>query len=94
MLIYNREPQGFIEVWMTNEEQETIDRKELTAQILEDAGHPKKCKVVYFLSGSADLTDCMSSLLRKTLAQICVLCRLHFDTAYVTMMLAYIRISK
>ena len=65
MLIYNREPQGFIEVWMTNEEQETIDRKELTAQILEDAGHPKKCKVVYFLSGSADLTDCMSGLLRK-----------------------------
>ena len=65
MLIYNREPQGFIEVWMTNEEQETIDRKALTAQILADAGRPKKCKVVYFLSGSADLTDCMSGLLRK-----------------------------
>ena len=67
MLIYNREPQGFIEVWMTNEEQETIDRRELTAQILADAGHPKKCKVVYLLSGSADLTECMSSLLRKNL---------------------------
>ena len=65
MLIYNREPQGLIEVWMTIEEQKTIDRKELTAQILADAGHPKKCKVVYFLSGSADLTDCMSGLLRK-----------------------------
>ena len=67
MLIYNREPQGFIEVWMTNEEQETIDRRELTARILADAGHPKKCKVVYFLSGSVDLTECMSSLLRKIL---------------------------
>ena len=31
MLIYNREPQGIIEVRMMNEEQETIDRKELTA---------------------------------------------------------------
>lgn len=51
MLIYNREPQGFIEVWMTNEEQETIDRKELTAQILEEAGHPKKCKVVFYFFG-------------------------------------------
>ena len=74
MLIYNREPQGFIEVWMTNEEQETIDRKALTAQILEEAGHPKKCKVVYFLSGSADLTECMSSLLRKISdADLCTL---------------------
>ena len=59
------EPRGFIEVWMTNEERETIDRRKLTAQILEEAGHPKKCKVVYFLSGSADLIDCMSGLLRK-----------------------------
>lgn len=65
MEIFNRAEKGFIEVWMTNEEQQTIDRKELTAQILADAGHPKKCKVVYFLSGSADLTDCMSGLLRK-----------------------------
>jgi hypothetical protein len=74
LLIYNREPQGFIEVWMTNEEQETIDRKALTAQILADAGHPKKCKVVYFLSGSADLTECMSSLLRKISdADLCTL---------------------
>ena len=59
------EPQGFIEVWMTNEERETIDRRKLTAQILADAGHPKKCKVVYFLSDSADLTKCMSSRLRS-----------------------------
>ena len=67
LLIYNREERGFIEVWMTNEEQQTIDRKELTAQLLAEAGHPKKCKVVYFLSGCADLTDCMSGLLRKNL---------------------------
>ena len=40
-------------------------RNQISAQILADAGHPKKCKVVYFLSGSADLTECMSSLLRK-----------------------------
>ena len=74
MLIYNREPQGFIEVWMTNEEQERIDRKALTAQILAEAGHPKKCKVVYFLSGSADLTACMSRMLRKISdADLCTL---------------------
>lgn len=36
---------------MTNEEQETIDRKALTAQILADAGHPKKCKVVFYFFG-------------------------------------------
>ena len=39
----------------------------LTAQILADAGHPKKCKAVWFLSGSANLTDCMSGLLRINL---------------------------
>ena len=60
------EPRGFIEVWMTNEERETIDRRKLTAQILADAGHPNKCKVVYFLSDSTDLTECMSSLLRSS----------------------------
>ncbi|MBR3418932.1 MAG: hypothetical protein IKG82_09620 [Oscillospiraceae bacterium] len=65
MEIKDRREQGYIEVWLTNKEQETIDRKELTAQLLEEAGHPKKFKVVYFLSGSANLTECMSSLLRK-----------------------------
>ena len=30
MEIYHKEDKGFIEVWLTNEEQETCDRKELT----------------------------------------------------------------
>ena len=33
MELYDKRDQGFIEVWMTNEEQETIDRKALTAQM-------------------------------------------------------------
>ena len=50
----------FIEVWLTNEEQETIDRKELTNKLLTDSG---KIKIVFFLSGSANLIDYTNQLL-------------------------------
>ncbi len=67
MEIYNKSAQGFIEVWLSNAEQQIIDRSALAKQFLAEAGNPQRCKVVYFLSGSADLTGCMSSLLRKNL---------------------------
>ncbi|MDE6036265.1 MAG: hypothetical protein K2G36_10195 [Ruminococcus sp.] len=50
----------FIEVWLTNEEQETIDRKTLTDKLLAD---DEKRKVVFFLSGSASLIDYTNQLL-------------------------------
>ena len=54
MEIYDKRDKGYIEVWLTNAEQQIYDRKELTHQLLEKA-NVKKCKVVYFLSGSDDL---------------------------------------
>ena len=50
----------FIEVWLTNEEQETIDRKTLTDKLLADN---EKRKVVFFLSGNASLIDYTNQLL-------------------------------
>ncbi|MDE6426623.1 MAG: hypothetical protein K2K89_10900 [Ruminococcus sp.] len=50
----------FIEVWLTNEEQEAIDRKTLTNKLLADN---EKRKVVFFLSGSASLIDYTNQLL-------------------------------
>ena len=55
---------NFIEVWLTNEEQETINRKELTDKLLVDN---EKSKVIFFLSGSADLIDCTSQLLIRNI---------------------------
>ncbi len=52
-VIDNRE-QGFIEVWLTNEEQAQYDRSELTRQLLSEVGG-KKCKVAFFLSGNEEL---------------------------------------
>lgn len=66
MEICQREQHGFIEVWMTNEEQQTVDRKALTAKLLEDVSNPK-CKVVFFLSGDDDLEECMEDLLSLNL---------------------------
>ncbi len=51
---------NFIEVWLTNEEQKTVDRKELTDKLLADN---EKSKIIFFLSGSANLIDCTSRLL-------------------------------
>ena len=65
MEITDKKKHGFIEVWLTRAEQQTIDREKLTHELL--AAAEKKCKVVYFLSGSSDLTDCMKQLLTKNL---------------------------
>ena len=66
MEILDKRDKGFIEVWLTNEEQETCDRAELTRQLL--AGTTaKKCKVVYLLSGTEDLFTNTEGLLLKNL---------------------------
>ena len=65
--IYDRQEKGFIEVWMTKEEQQEYDRKELTRLILEQKQAGKKCKVAFLLSGEGDLFDCTESLLTMNL---------------------------
>lgn len=55
---------NFIEVWLNNEEQKTVDRKELTDKLLADN---EKSRVIFFLSGSADLVDCTSQLLIRNI---------------------------
>ncbi len=54
---------GYIAVWLTNEEQQTVDRTDLTKRLLADAGHPKKCKVVFYLSGNESLYNIVEGLL-------------------------------
>ncbi|MBQ4312358.1 MAG: hypothetical protein II773_12280 [Oscillospiraceae bacterium] len=67
MEIYNKENKGFIEVWLTNEEQKIYDRKELTERLLSDVSN-KKCKVVFFLSGNDDLYSCTEGLLLRNIS--------------------------
>ena len=66
MEIYDKRDKGYIEVWLTNAEQQLYDRKELTRCLLKKVD-AKKCKVVYFLSGSDDLLSCTESLLKHNL---------------------------
>lgn len=67
MEVYNKQEKGFIEVWLTNEEQKIYDRKELTGRLLANV-HSKKCKVVFFLSGDDDLYSCTEWLLLRNLS--------------------------
>ena len=66
MEIVDKKDKGFIEVWMTNEEQAEYDRTELTQLLLSKAGK-KKCRVVYFLSGSEELYPNIENLLLMNL---------------------------
>ncbi len=63
MEIQDRQDIGFIEVWMTHEEQAQYNRNELTQRVLENYQPGKKCKVVYFLSGDRDLEEQTEGLL-------------------------------
>lgn len=67
MEIYDKRDQGFIEVWLTNAEQESVDRPTLAKQLLAAAGNPRKCKVAFFLSGKADLLEQTEGLLLRNL---------------------------
>lgn len=66
MEIYNKQKNGYIEVWLTNQEQQEVDRSELTQQILSNIPS-KKCKVVFFLSGEQELCECTENLLTMNL---------------------------
>lgn len=63
MEIYDRQEKGYIEVWMTQQEQQEYDRSELAQCILEQKQAGKKCRVAFFLSGEDDLFDCTENLL-------------------------------
>ncbi len=66
MEIYNKSNKGYIEVWLTNKEQQMYNRAELTEKLLSNV-KAKKCKVVFFLSGQGDLFRCVENLLIKNL---------------------------
>ena len=66
MEIVDKKDKGFIEVWLTNEEQAEYDRSELTQLLLSKSGS-KKCRVVYFLSGKEDLYPNVEKLLLMNL---------------------------
>ena len=66
MEIVDKRTKGFIEVWMTNTEQEQYDRSELTKLLLEEY-NLKKCMVVFYLSGKEDLCKNTENLLLANL---------------------------
>ncbi len=66
MEIYDKRKKGYIEVWLTKEEQEMYDRSELTRLLLKDVKE-KKCMVMFFLSGKEELYNNTEGLLLKNL---------------------------
>ena len=60
----DRDRSGY--TWLTNEEQEQYDCAELTHLLLKDTA-PKKCKVIFFLSGKGDLCKDTEDLLISNL---------------------------
>ncbi|HRU99926.1 MAG TPA: hypothetical protein P5092_21200 [Ruminococcus sp.] len=66
MEIYDKRKKGYIEVWLTKEEQEIYDRSELTRLLLKDVKE-KKCMVMFFLSGKEELYNNTEGLLLKNL---------------------------
>ena len=66
MEIYDKRKKGYIEVWLTKEEQEIYDRSELTRLLLKDVKE-KKCMVIFFLSGKEELYNNTEGLLLKNL---------------------------
>ncbi|SEL57400.1 hypothetical protein SAMN02910353_02924 [Ruminococcus sp. YRD2003] len=66
MLIKDNQKMRYYEVWLTNEEQAEVDRAELTKKLLSKKSD-SKYKVVYYLSGSAELYPCIEGLLLENL---------------------------
>ena len=66
MEIYNRQSKNYIEVWMTNEEQQLFDRKELTKFLLSRIQNIRY-KVVFYLSGEGDLNSNTENLLVRNI---------------------------
>lgn len=66
MEIYNKQNKGYIEVWLTNEEQQMYDRAELAEMLLAGV-EKKKCRVAFFLSGEGELYPNIENLLLMNL---------------------------
>ena len=66
MEIIDKKKAGYIEVWMTNEEQAEYDRAEMTRLLLSNTNN-KKCRVVFFLSGEEELFPNVEKLLLMNL---------------------------
>lgn len=69
MEIIDKQDNGYIAVWLTNEEQQLYDRGKLTPLLLKKA-ESQKCKIVYLLSGSEDLCRNMEGLLLANLKNV------------------------
>ena len=69
MVIIDKQDNGYIAVWLTNEEQQLYGRGKLTPLLLKKA-ESQKCKIVYFLSGSEDLCRNMEGLLLANLKNV------------------------
>lgn len=66
MEIINKKEKGFIEVWMTNEEQNKFNREKLTHLLL-TGNKTKKCMVVFYMSGNSNLLENTENLLISNL---------------------------
>ena len=66
MEIYNKEKDNYISVWMTKEEQQLFDRRELTKFLLSRIQN-SRYKVVFYLSGEGDLYSNTENLLVRNL---------------------------
>ena len=67
--IYKKQNKGYIEVWLTNEEQQMYDRGELVERLLSGIDE-KKCRIAFFLSGSDDLYPNTENLLLMNLKYV------------------------
>ena len=64
--IYNKEKDNYISVWMTREEQQLFDRRELTKFLLSRIQN-SRYKVVFYLSGEGDLNSNTENLLVRNI---------------------------
>lgn len=71
MEINNHIKDGYIQVWLSNIEQQQYDRKLLTDTIIEQYNiKPKKCRIVFMLSGTDNLYQCTENLITSNVRRI------------------------
>ena len=71
MEINNHIKDGYIQVWLSNIEQQQYDRKVLTDIIIQQYNiKPKNCKVVFMLSGTDNLYQCTENLITSNVRRI------------------------
>ena len=71
MEINSHVKEGYIQVWLSNNEQQKYDRKLLTDQIIEKYDvKPKKYRIVFMLSGTESLYQCTENLITANVRHI------------------------